>query len=191
MTVIYILGHRNPLVSELHLWRRDLNCHRCKSSSWQTRGFEGCPVRGRILKMGERTSPTLPQTASTLVETQSTMMSEIKVWICSQIGALPRWMGGGRGALYGEPRKFCLKVLKNCSTWTPSRIMLNRTTQTSGCEFPQLWNIEDCWNEVDAKILGWGEPQPYQEKDGGQRRGRFPGLYHRKEHKWKMSAKPR
>ena len=66
-----------------------------------------------------------------------------------------------------------------------------RSTQTSGCEFPQLWNIEDCGNEVDAKILGWGEPQPYQEKNGAQRRGRFPGLYPKKEHMWKMSAKPR
>ena len=84
--------------------------------------FEGYTVRG------ERTSPTLPQT-QTLMETQSTMVSEKKVWICSQIRALPRWMGGGRSALYGVPRKFSLKGLKKCSTWIPSRIMPIRSTQ--------------------------------------------------------------
>ena len=49
-----------------------------------------------------------------------------------------------------------------------------RSTQTRGYEFPQLWNIEDCGNEVDAKILEWGDPQPHHEKNGGPTKGRVP-----------------
>ena len=52
--------------------------------------------------------------------------------------------------------------------------MLNRTTQTSGCEFPQLWNIEDCGNEVDAKILEWGRAATIPGEGRGPTKGQVP-----------------
>ena len=260
------IGTQEPHVSELHLWRRDLNRDGCKCSpsirkeecktrnihhsienqsryswrgegahvgshfyrrktfgkwpgrtylgrserwpglkgrslihkfknllSWQRRGSKGSIVTGST-KWGEPTSPTLPQSASTPAETQSAVMWEIKFWNCSQIVALPRWLGGGRGASYGEPRKFPLKGSKKCSTWTSFRIVRIRSTEEEPwsckiCPHTNEWlwispalKSWDCGNEVDPKMLGWDKPQPYQEKEGSQRRGRSHGLYHTKEH---------
>ena len=160
-------------MSELHLWRRDLNCDRYVSALHDRGGVLKVAQWGEgFEKWGERTSPTLPRT----VPVGDKGLNLLRNQSVTKVNG--RWTR----RVIREPRKFSLKDLKKCSLWTPSRIMPIRSTQTRGYEFPRLWNIEDCGNKVDAKIQEWGDPQPHHEKNGAQRRGRFPGLYHKKEY---------